>query len=461
MIDSSVDWIPALAVLAVGLVLGTALVWRVFAASRAAGRAAGTPAEIRDLAGKRDALLRQLRELEDTASKRTKEQLAYERYDLELRAARVVLALQDRGLAVERPNPSGAAEMAAPGALPGPASAPATERASFRGFLWGTLSTTAVLLLAFFVYQSAKPREAGGSLTGNVPMGGGGQGGRAPSRASGEKAGASEAEEAELKAALARDPSDLDAHLGLARVYLGRQDMMGVWNETKVVLERAPGNPPALAYQALVRLAMGQSQVAVDLLKKALAADPNLLDGYVHLALVYVRMGRAKDAEATVAEAKKRFPDQAAGLDQFLAELQQRETRVADAGSGDADPHAGLPAANGGAGGRRVTGTVDLDPSLKGGVPPGAVLFVFVRESGFGAGPPIAAKRFSPASFPLPFEIGEADAMTGQAFPDSLLVEARLDADGDPTTRPPTDPRARLDDVKAGATGVLLILKKP
>ena len=42
--------------------------------------------------------------------------------------------------------------------------------------------------------------------------------------------------------------------------------MMAVWNETKAVLERSPGHPHALAYQALVRLAMGQGDKAVELL---------------------------------------------------------------------------------------------------------------------------------------------------------------------------------------------------
>ena len=140
--------------------------------------------------------------------------------------------------------------------------------------------------------------------------------------------------------------------------------------------------------------------------------------------------------------------------------------------AGADDPHAGVgtPGAGGAAapdrpaaGGaeRRIAGTVDLDPALKGTVSPGAVLFVFVREAGFGAGPPIAAKRLPASAFPIAFAVGESDAMMGQAFPDSLLVEARLDADGDPTTRPPTDPKARQDDVKAGSTELRLVLKRP
>src|SRR5688572_5341851 len=102
-----VEWVPALAVLAAGLVFGTLLVWRVLAAKRVSGPGlAGSPpatAEVRsslvsrDLTGQRETLLHQLRELEDTGSKRTAEQLARERYALELEAARVILALEERG----------------------------------------------------------------------------------------------------------------------------------------------------------------------------------------------------------------------------------------------------------------------------------------------------------------------------------------------------------------------------
>ena len=98
--ETTVDWVPALVVLGIGLILGTALVWRFRAASRRAARAlVSVPAvDVRDLAGKSEALLRQLRELDDTASKRTPEQLARERYALELEAAKVLLALEERGM---------------------------------------------------------------------------------------------------------------------------------------------------------------------------------------------------------------------------------------------------------------------------------------------------------------------------------------------------------------------------
>ena len=108
--------------------------------------------------------------------------------------------------------------------------------------------------------------------------------------------------------------------------------------------------------------------------------------------------------------------------------------------------------------GRRVSGTIDLDPSLK-GVATGRILFVFAREAGGSGGPPVAVKRLPPV-FPASFELSESDSMMGQPFPETLLIEARLDEDGDPTTRPPTDPKARLDGVKVGRTNLKLVLKR-
>ena len=447
---TSVEWAPALVVLGAGLIAGFVLVWRVLSSSRRTAKAGVASLEARDLAGKREVLLRQLRELEDTASKRTPEQLARERYQLELETAKTLLALEEKAPLEKKSAASGAPQQPVPDVARG--------RAGLRGFLWGVGSAAGVLLLGFFVYQSAKPREPGGSVTGNTPM---------ASKPAGETA---DAEEAQLQAAVGRNPEDVEGHLALARLYVERQNWIGVWNETARVLERAPSNPPALAYQALVRLVMGQTDTAVTLLTKALASDPDLIDAYAYLALGYMRLGRPRDAEAAIATASKRFPDRAADLQRYLKGLKESETPVAraSAAAGNPDPHAGLrtPGEGGaapsqsGSKGRRVAGTIDVDPSIRGKLPAGGILFVFARPAGGSEGPPIAVKRL-PARFPATFELSEADSMMGQPLPDQLLIEARLDEDGDPTTRPPTDPKARLDGVKVGRTDLRLVLKRP
>jgi len=213
---------------------------------------------------------------------------------------------------------------------------------------------------------------------------------------------------------------------------------------------------------------MGQNDLAVDLLSRALAADPDLVDAYTYLALGYLRVGRPRDAEATMTRASARFPDRAPEFRQLLAEMKKQES-AGPAGSpgGAPDPHAGLAtpgaatqAAQGAARstGRRVSGTIDIDPSVRNRIAPGAVLFVFARQAGAAGGPPVAVKRLSP-TFPAVFELSESDSMMGQEFPDTLVIEARLDSDGDPTTRLPTDPKARVERVKAGRSDVHLVLR--
>jgi tetratricopeptide (TPR) repeat protein len=458
----AVDWLPGVGVLAVGLAVGLVLAWRSITSARKSQRGAvePLPLEVRDLEGKRDALLRQLEELDETGTKLTEAQLAQQRYGLELEAARVLLALDEAGAT----TPPARAGRPAAAAATRAASADAAQRPAMRGFLWGMGSTAAVLSLAFFVYVSAKPRDSGGAVTG------------APGREPAAQDDSAAADEARVKAVLERDPDNLDARVALAELELERRDFMAAWNDSARVLQKQPENPRATATQAMVRLAMGQGTMAVDLLKKAVATDPDLISARAYLAMAYARTGRMSAASSTIAEASKRFPERAADLQRLLADLQNEGPAPAMAASSTgADPHAGLAAPGAGAattstaapssgapspGGRRVAGVIDLDPSLKAAASPSGILFVYVRSAHASGGPPIAVKRL-PAVFPAAFELGQSDSMMGQEFPERVQVEARLDADGDPTTRAPTDPKAHLDDVKAGRTDLRLVLRRP
>ena len=437
-----VEWGPAVAFLAAGLVVGALILWRVLRKAPAApGVRPEDSLERRDLLARLDGLVNQLRELEDTGVKRTAAQHRDERFLLELQAARTLLALDAL-----------AAPSAALGKKREPAEAAAPARGSaLTGFFWGVGSAAALGLLFFFVSQSSKPRAAGGSVTGNTPM----EGGAAPAPAAAEDS----AEIAALEARVRQNPEDIGARLDLARLHLMREDMMAVYNETQAVLQRDPENPRALAYQSLVRLAMGQGDQAEEMLVRALRKDPDLLEGYLHLMFVYTRVGKPRQAEATMKRAAERFPDRAESLRRLLAQMQappaDEQASAAGAAGGTSGP-APPPASSGG--GRSVSGVIDLDPAARAALRPGAIVFVMLRESGFGAGPPLAARRLPASSFPLAFEIGQADAMAGGQVPDDVLVEARLDSDGDPMTRPPSDPYGREDHVKIGTRGLHLVL---
>lgn len=463
---SAVAWGWPLAALAAGLVLGAVLVWRMLRGPAPAAAIAAVPLELRDLDGRLDVLVLQLRELHDLAAKRSPEQLARERYALELQAAEALLEREERAatLAPARKGKTAAAPVAPPSAEAGPSGFLAS-RPALQGFVWGTATAASVALLVFYVVSGARPREEGGSVTGNLPSRGAPQ----PSPATGVKEEDGEAE-AEVRAALEKNPDDLDARLDLAQLRLRRRDLMAVWNETQYVLTKQPGHPRALSYQALVRLAMGQPDIARRMLKQALAQDPDLFEAYLHLALVETRAGRDKEAQAAIDEASRRFPERAEVLARVLPEI--RASGPQGAGATEAgDAHAAIPPpaataegqpsvpAGGGAAAGGLAGVIELPPSLASRVGAGAIVFVTVRESGTAGGPPTAVKRLPASSFPLPFVIGPGDSMMGQPLPARARVEVRVDSDGDPLTRAPDDPSARLDDVAAGSSGLRLVLR--
>jgi len=90
---------------------------------------------------------------------------------------------------------------------------------------------------------------------------------------------------------------------------------------------------------------------------------------------------------------------------------------------------------------------------------PGAVLFIIVRNPGQTAGPPVAAKRINAPTFPLEIDVTSIDSMMGQPLPPTVRVEARLDSDGDATTKNPSDPHAAQEGVTTNGGKVGLVLK--
>ena len=317
VMPASVDWVPGLVVLAVGLVGGFLLVRRLVRGAAPVSAPDARTLRRRDLEARRDALIDQLRDLHDSASG------GAERVRLEHEAARVLRDLD--GLPATE-----LAGGAAPSAPPAPTR---PDRAALKGFLWGTGSAAAIGLLLFLASRSTSEREEGGSLTGEIPGGGAAEVGAA----------GTDAEMAPLQAAVERNPDDLEARMALARAALTRQDMMVVFDQTRAVLQKDPRHARALSYQALVRLAMGQADTAEKMLRQALEIEPDLLEGYIHLTLVHLRQGRMDAAEKDIEEAARRNPAHAARLRSLWAEMRdQAAAAPAEGAAGGEDPHAGV-----------------------------------------------------------------------------------------------------------------------
>jgi cytochrome c-type biogenesis protein CcmH len=150
-------------------------------------------------------------------------------------------------------------------------------------------------------------------------------------------------------------------------------------------------------------------------------------------------------------ELSRIFP---AGADRAAA----AEGAAPEAPAGPAGGRAAPPVA---AAGAPVRGTVELAPGLAERVPPGAVLFLIARRE--GGGPPLAVRRIDAPRFPLEFELGPDDRMIeSMPFAGPLRLSARLDADGNATTRAAGDLEgAAPAPVEPGATGVRIAIAGP
>jgi len=121
-------------------------------------------------------------------------------------------------------------------------------------------------------------------------------------------------------------------------------------------------------------------------------------------------------------------------------------------------PGGGLDAEAVAASGPPIEGVIRLGEGLEGRVPRGASLFLMARRE--GGGPPVAVKRLPDPSFPLRFALGPEDRMLRTVpFTGPLRLSARLDADGNATTRSPGDLVGRAEgSFGPGARGIELVL---
>jgi cytochrome c-type biogenesis protein CcmH len=115
----------------------------------------------------------------------------------------------------------------------------------------------------------------------------------------------------------------------------------------------------------------------------------------------------------------------------------------------------GAPPVAGGTG-EPVRGTLVLSPELADSVPTGGVVFLVARSP--EGGPPVAVQRIASPRFPLPFEIGPDDRMIQSIpFAGPLLLSARVDGDGNATSRQPGDLQGSSDGpVAPGDNGITI-----
>lgn len=238
----------------------------------------------------------------------------------------------------------------------------------------------------------------------------------------------------------------------------------GNWSQAietfKKVLASDPNQPEAHAYMGLILAQAGHLDGALTAFDRALAAAPNLSMALWGKGMVLYQTG-GDPAEA------RRLLQKVSGLMPPGPEKEEVDKTIAQmAQGGNAKPPTAKPAPpsaqSAPAAGEKIEGVVDLDPKLKSKIDGQAVLFIIARSAGSAAGPPLAVKRIASPKFPVAYSLSAQDVMMqGAPFSGKVSLSARLDKDGNPTTKEPGNLAGeyRKNPVDVGAKEIDIVLE--
>ena len=103
----------------------------------------------------------------------------------------------------------------------------------------------------------------------------------------------------ELRRQIDADPSDLDAMRALMQLMLANDRGFDAFQTAQLALQIAPEDPDAHFVSGIVRLQMGQTQVALDSLDRSLRSDPGHEQAALMRGLVLLQLGDRDGAIAT------------------------------------------------------------------------------------------------------------------------------------------------------------------
>jgi cytochrome c-type biogenesis protein CcmH len=202
---------------------------------------------------------------------------------------------------------------------------------------------------------------------------------------------------------------------------------------------------------------------AIEAFKQALAADPNQPEAHAYMGFILLQAGHADGALLAFDKALSQAPNFPMALwgkgmvllrdkqdfsgarlvlgrlVQLLppgAERSEVEKTIKEMPPAEEKPR---PQASAAAPSGQIVGTISIDPKLKGKVDSQATLFVIARSDA-AKGPPLAVKKIDRPVFPVSYSLGPENVMMqGISFTGRVSITARLDKDGNPTTRQPGD----------------------
>lgn len=230
-----------------------------------------------------------------------------------------------------------------------------------------------------------------------------------------------------------------------------RQDYAAAIEAFKKALAKDENQPEAHSYMGLILVQAGHYDGALMAFDRALASDPNFPLALWGRGMVLYRVkGDAAGGREAFEKLIRLLPPGAERdeLEKALAEMKE--------GGGGSPSGERAPA-------QKIRGTVSLDEKLRARASAAATLFIIARPAGVPSGPPLAVKKIPAPKFPVPFALGPEDVMIpGRPFSGAIDLSARLDQDGNPTTRQPGDIFGEYgkNPVEPGAESVDIVLDR-
>ena len=417
-----------LAVIVLGAGLGAWLVLRT-RGDAAVTVAAGSRQRQIELQDERDRLMESLRDNDLTEG---------DRKELETAAARVLREIEglERTIGAAG-NGAGDSQVPHDGSQEA-GGAPLTDSAgrssTWVGFAWGVGVSLAIVALVLLAGRDSRSRQSGEPMTGGDGLRPG-----AEIPADFEHPGIEVSAEAQQQLDdLERrwtGEQDLTALKELTLANLALQRFMQAHEWSQVILERDPEDPDGLYAQGVVRMAMGQSDTAIQYFDRVLGTYPNHLLALVAKGAAYRGLGQIDAARATWEQALLVSGNQPQ-VQQLLDDIDRPATA--------SQPQTSRPE-------DAADVSYHLHLSCTGPRPQADTLFVILRSEGVTTGPPVAVRRLDEPNLPLEVHLSQADSMIGGELPPSAAVTARWDADGNAMTREDL-PEASATAQKGGAS---------
>jgi len=245
-----------------------------------------------------------------------------------------------------------------------------------------------------------------------------------------------------------------DALLAQGRAAFEQRNWAQAIELFKKVLASDPNQPEAHAYMGLILAQAGHADGALMAFDRALATAPNFPPALWGKGMVLSQTG-GDPAEA------RRLLQKVSGMMPPGPKKEEVDKTIAQLGKDGKNKPSGAQASP--AAGAQIQGTVDIDPKAKSKNDGQAVLFIIARSTSSAGGPPLAVKRIASPKFPVAYSLSAQDVMMpGAPFSGKLFVSARLDQDGNPTTKEPGNLAGeyRKNPVDVGAKKIDIVLEQ-